>query len=291
MTELAVVGTPFLDITFEGAPRVPSPGEEILARGIRLTPGGTGVQAIAGARLGLTTTLVAPLGHDGTAALVRRMLESEGVTVAGPPVGAVPTTALISTDGETAMVTAPAGDEPSAAEVAEVGASAVLLSIGRLSLAPGDASLYAVTGTLELEHVTAATLANAPVRALILTAEEASALSGHKSLEAAIVDLASRVETVVVTRGAEGAIARTEDHIERALSPDVAVVNATGAGDLFAVAYLWADVRGAPLADRIAWACLYAGLSLRASTAQDGALRLTELLHEGTRRGLTPPPA
>ena len=37
-----------------------------------------------------------------------------------------------------------------------------------------------------------------------------------------------------------------------------------GAGDVFAAAYVWADLAGSPLAERLALACLYASLSLRA---------------------------
>jgi sugar/nucleoside kinase (ribokinase family) len=67
------------------------------------------------------------------------------------------------------------------------------------------------------------------------------------------------------------------------------VVDATGAGDLFVAAYAWADARGLPVDQRIAWATLSAGLSVRAPTALTGAPRLAELLDEGMRRGLTPP--
>src|SRR5207248_652902 len=60
--DVAVVGSPFLDLTFEGLPRVPLPGEELVGRALHVAPGGTGMQAIGLARLGLSVTLVAPLG-------------------------------------------------------------------------------------------------------------------------------------------------------------------------------------------------------------------------------------
>ena len=60
-------------------------------------------------------------------------------------------------------------------------------------------------------------------------------------------------------------------------APRVEVRDATGAGDLFAAAYIWADIRGRPLRDRLHVATLYAALSLRTLTAFAGAVRLAEL--------------
>jgi hypothetical protein len=53
---------------------------------------------------------------------------------------------------------------------------------------------------------------------------------------------------------------------------------------------MWADLGGAPLRSRLAWATLYASLSVSAPTALEGALRLEALLAEGAARGLEPPP-
>ena len=36
----------------------------------------------------------------------------------------------------------------------------------------------------------------------------------------------------------------------------------TGAGDLLAAAYIWADLRGAEPEERLRWAVLYAGLAV-----------------------------
>ena len=61
----------------------------------------------------------------------------------------------------------------------------------------------------------------------------------------------------------------------------VDVVDTTGAGDLFAAAYVWADHWGAPLEQRLRWAVLYASLSVRVATAVAGAVTLRALLEEG----------
>lgn len=289
---MAVVGAPFLDLTFEALPRLPRVGEEVLARALHVAPGGHGMQAIAAARLGLDTALVAPLGRRGADALVREALEDEGVRVVGDDEGAgAGVTALLTTSAGVAMATALRGAEPRPADVRAAGAGAVLLSIGRLALAPREAAVYAVTGGLELAHVSAASLERSPrVRAVVATVAEAHALTGRDDAEGAARALARRAAAAVVTMGEGGAVAVEEDEVARAEAPRVEARDATGAGDLFAAAYVWADLGGAPLGNRIAWATLYASLSVSAPTALEGALRLEPLLAEGTARGLEPPP-
>ena len=298
--DVAVVGSPFLDLTFEGLPHLPRVKEEVVARTLHVAPGGTGMQALASARLGLTTALVAPIGRTGAASLVRAAIEREGVRIVdrGPEVPGpapemqVPTTALLTTSEGVAMATVLDGSEPSPADVATVEARAAVVSLGRLGLAPPRAAVYAVTGALEVGHVDDATIARlSSARALVLNAAEALALTGCADPEAAARNLARRVTIAVVTTGAGGALAAQNEGVTRAHTPEVDVVDATGAGDLFVAAYVWADLHGAPLADRLAWASLYAGLSVRAPTAYAGALKLEELLAEGRSRGLAEPPA
>jgi sugar/nucleoside kinase (ribokinase family) len=289
---VAVVGAPFLDLTFEALPRLPRAGEEVVARALHVAPGGHGMQAIAAARLGLATALVAPLGRRGADALVREALEAEGVRVVGDDDGAgAGVTALLTTSAGVAMATALRTAEPRPADVRAAGAGAVLLSIGRLALAPREAAVYAVTGGLELAHVSAASLERSPrVRAVVATVAEAHALTGRDDAESAARALAARAAAAVVTMGERGAVAVEEDEVARAEAPPVEARDTTGAGDLFAAAYMWADLGGAPLRSRLAWATLYASLSVSAPTAFEGALRLEALLAEGAARGLEPPP-
>ena len=121
---------------------------------------------------------------------------------------------------------------------------------------------------------------------LIANEREASRITGADDASSAAHALAADVECVVVTLGPGGAVAFERGREVRAKAPDLEVVDTTGAGDLFVAAYVWADVRGLDIEARIAWATLYAGLSVPAPTAFDGAARLDELLTEGARRGL-----
>jgi sugar/nucleoside kinase (ribokinase family) len=290
--EVAVIGTPFLDLTFAGLDHLPNIGEEVVGGALHIGPGGTGMQAIGAARLGLTSALVAPLGSSSSAMLLKEMLLGEGVALVGDhdrPDG-IPVTALLTTDEGVAMASVIKGGEPSAEEVASAGAEALILSLGRVRLSAPGAALYACTGGLELGHVTDETLRSLnQARAFVLNAAEARALTRHSDLEEAARALAGSVRTAIVTAGADGVIAAEGRQLVSVPAPQVDVVDATGAGDLFVAAYVWADLRGAALQERLTWASLYAGLSTRAPTALAGAISLKELLSEGAARGLEPP--
>jgi ribokinase len=294
--DVAVIGSPFLDLTFEGLERIPRAGEELIARRLHIVPGGSGMQAIGAARLGLSTAIAAPMGTDISARILRDFMQTEGVDVwaaraPGRDELGAPVTALLSARGDVAMATALGGAEPEKKDVTKEPCSAAVMSLGRLHLAPPGASIYAVTGSLEITHVKGIVDRKRNGRALILNAAEATALADESDPEEAGRRMTKYAETVVVTLGAEGAIAvPAEGETFRVAAPLMEVADATGAGDLFVAAYVWADLRGATLIDATAWACLYAALSVRAPTAFAGAVRLRELLTEGRARGLSPPP-
>jgi sugar/nucleoside kinase (ribokinase family) len=188
------------------------------------------------------------------------------------------------------MATVLGEEEPTAEDVAGVGARAVALSLGRLPLRPPGAAAYVTTGAIELDAGIRSDVSRlAGVRALIVNESEATRLTGAADALDAARQLSELVTCVVVTLGGDGALAIEDGAMARAPAPSVQVVDATGAGDLFLAAYIWADLLGADGEARLAWASLYAGLSVRAATAFDGALRRDDLLAEGERRGLTRP--
>jgi sugar/nucleoside kinase (ribokinase family) len=88
----------------------------------------------------------------------------------------------------------------------------------------------------------------------ILFANEAEllALAGGDDVEAALAALAAKVPTLVVTRGASGAVAvQRGERAEVAAEPIERIVDTTGAGDLFAAGFLAGQVQGRSLNDSL----------------------------------------
>src|SRR5919197_1848681 len=184
--DLLVVGTPFLDVTLTGLERFPEPGEELLAHDLYLSPGGPAMTAVAAVRLGLAVALVAPLGDDLPGRELLRLLEGEGVQWVGPKADRTPITVLMPAPQGVAMATHLPHADISAETVSAVPASAVVVSLGRLALRPGQTRCYAVTGGLEIGRFESGVPAElAGVDAVFLTGTEATAVTGHDEPEAA----------------------------------------------------------------------------------------------------------
>jgi sugar/nucleoside kinase (ribokinase family) len=80
-------------------------------------------------------------------------------------------------------------------------------------------------------------------------------LTGCRDLGECIASLSQHVRTLVITRGAHGAVAAEQGYmVEIPAAPVGQVVDTTGAGDLFAAGFLAARCRGKPLK-----ACLETG--------------------------------
>jgi sugar/nucleoside kinase (ribokinase family) len=288
--DATVVGDPFLDLMFEGLPRLPGLGEEVVGTAFHAVPGGSAIQAIGLARLGLSVALVSSRGADPGGRLIGDALERENITWIGPETADTPTTAILSTSQGSAMATAAGGGEPSAGEVAATTPSRVVLSLGRAGLRPHGVPACFVTGSIEIEAgASLPDLGIVPGDVLVVNAGEARALTGENDVETSARTLARRGGTAVVTSGNEGALGVRGGELARASAADVEPLDATGAGDLFVAALVWAMTTELPLQPSLEWACLFAGLSVMAPTALAGARRLEDLLEEGRRRGLTPP--
>jgi len=88
----------------------------------------------------------------------------------------------------------------------------------------------------------------------ILFANEAEiqALAGVPHFETAVASVQDKVETLVVTRSEKGAIAiQNGVRAEVAAEPVEAVVDTTGAGDLFAAGFLAGQAQGRSLEDSL----------------------------------------
>ena len=75
-----------------------------------------------------------------------------------------------------------------------------------------------------------------------------------------------------------------------AAAPVTEPIDTTGAGDLLAAAYIWAELRGAEPADRLRWSVLYASLAVNTPSGIGGALTEVDLVRAGTALDLVAPP-
>jgi ribokinase len=291
--ELAVATPAYLDLTFVGLESLPEPGEERFAGELMRSPGGGAITAVAAARLGLQTALVAPLGNDLAGEYVRRELEAEGVAVAGFRTKRTPETVVMPVGEERTMVTVDPGIRARADDVAALTPVAIAANLDQLDLLPNGTRSYLTCGDDDARAFSGK-LPPRPVgaRAMFLNAPDALVLTGAATPDAAAERLADWVETVVITLGADRALAMTGGRRVDVRDFDVGpVVDITGDRDLLCAAFAWADLRGAEADDRLSWAQLYSRLAMGVPTATGGAVTEAQLLEEGAKYGLGRPRA
>jgi sugar/nucleoside kinase (ribokinase family) len=288
-----VVAVPaFMDMTFVGLEGLPQLGEERFAGDLVRSPGGGAITAIGCARLGLSTALAAPVGHDAAGDLIGPMLEAEGIQLTGPRSARTPITAVMPIGPERAMVTYDPGVRARAADVASLSPRAVITGLSQLDVVPGNTRAYVTVGDDDARAF-AGRLPGAASRAtgLFIEQREALVLTGASTAAEAAEMIGARVKIVVVSLGADGAAACVDGRAVQVSGYDVGPsIDTTGAGDLFVAAWAWGDAAGLAIDDALRWAALYAALSVRVPTGAGGATHLDEFVEEGARRGLPAPP-
>jgi ribokinase len=288
--DLAVATPTFLDLTFVGLEGLPGAGEERFAADLVRSPGGGAITAVGAARLGLKTALAAPIGDDDAGAFVRAALQRDGITLSDRRCPRTPTTVVMPVDGDRSMVTVDPGVRASAADVAALRPRAVALSLDQLYCVPEGAKAYVTCGDDDARAFARRPPAQlAGARALFVSKREALTLTESADVETAAATLGKSAERVIVTLGAEGAMALVGGRSMRVPAISAMALDTTGAGDLLVAAYIWADLRGAAPEEALQWAVIYAGLSIATPTGVGGAVTEARLLDEGTQRGLTAP--
>lgn len=288
--ELLCAARAYLDLTFTGLPALPRAGREEFAEDLIRSPGGGALNAIGAARLGLRTVAAFPLGADDAGTFVRSQLAAEGIVLIGEPHGPTPVTVVLPYRGDRAFVTYDPEpvDPPS---LAGLDPPRVIYTLDQVDGLPASAQHYVTVGDREASRYTRRTLPPLPSGTTVfLNSDEATSLTGFWHAGAAARALTGWAQIVVVTQGAAGAVACTGDgEIAEVPGFEVELVDTTGAGDLFAAAWIWADAHDLALEARLHWSVLYAALSVRVPTAAAGAVDLRTLLGEGTKRGLEAP--
>lgn len=269
MSAIVVVGSINADlmVTVE---RHPAPGETVPGTGGTISPGGKGAnQALAAALMGGDVALIGAVGEDDNAHLALRYLKEAGVNLEHVATrGDVTGLAVVAVDarGENNIIVisgangevdsailADAADIIENAEVVvlqgeipvETIAEAARMTKGQLvvNLAPvvpvaPEVLLKAdplvvneYEGELALELLREAGIVVGTDGAGANTADTTADTAGFVALAEAL--LAAGVPSVVMTIGAGGAVIATAEGTVTVPSPEVKVVDTTGAGDAF----------------------------------------------------------
>ncbi|MEW2496902.1 ribokinase [Streptomyces nodosus] len=284
--DLLVVGSANADLVVR-VERRPAAGETVLGSDLVVHPGGKGAnQAVAAARLGARTALLARVGDDGHGQLLLRSQRAAGVDTAGVLAGGAPTgVALITVDpsGDNSIVVSPGANARLTPE--DVRAASGLLGSSRVVSAQLEIPLETVVEVVRnLPSGTRFVLNPSPPRPLpaellaacdplIVNEHEARVIAGGEpdgspeDRAAALLALGPR--SVVVTLGAEGALVATGETMVRVPSVKVDAVDTTGAGDAFTAALAWRLGTGSSLPEAAAFAARVGAAAVTRPGAQE----------------------
>lgn len=279
---VAVVGSYNVGLTMQ-VPDFPAPGETVIGDGFAEGPGGKGSnQAIAAARLGAETRLIGRIGEDRYGEDALALWKREGVAVdavgrdaeAHTGVGFV----IVDEEGENEITVAPGANDALSGE--DVRAAVDAIREADVLLVQLEIADEAVRAAVEVadEAGTTVVLNPAPARELpaaivervdYLTPNEheARTLAGGAAEDAGDEEIAralleSGVETVALTQGGAGALLVGDDGVEAVGTPDVDVVDTTGAGDSFNGALAVALAEGRADREAMRFACAGGALAV-----------------------------
>jgi ribokinase len=274
--DVVCAGPPFLDVVFQGLTRMPEPGEEVLASGMVMVPGAMANVAFALRQLGLEAVVCAPRGTDPAGRLLKELMDEAGIPWFGRGASATPVSVALPVAGERAFVTIQPAVEIDLDRIGRMEPRAVIANLPLPGAMPLGAWLYGVVGDPQV-----AILLGRPnddwtnLRALLLNEREALGLTGRTDPAAAARDLAERGCRVVVTLGGRGCLTASPDGaVDEAPAMPAATRDTVGAGDLFAAAFIWADLAGRPIHECLTTGNAYAAHSLSAPGSRQKGIDL-----------------
>ena len=289
----------------KGSMQLLTPGEAdtlYAAMGVaREMSGGSAANSMAGiAAMGGSAAFIGQIAEDQLGLIFEHDMHALGVRfdtptlVGGPPTGRC--LILVTADGQRTMNTAPgASHELDVATLDQaLIASAKILYLEGYLWGP-EKPRAAMIKAVEIAHAAGREVAftlsesvciagckegfaqmidSGGVDLLFANEHEVLQLTGRADPESALADLAAKVDTLVVTRGADGATAIANgERISIPAAPVKQVVDTTGAGDLFAAGFLAARAKNAGL-ER----CLWTGALAAGEVIQHyGARPITDL--------------
>lgn len=276
-TDLLVAGTVFFDMIFTGLSTPPRLGTEVFTAGLGSGPGGAANMAVAARRLGMRTALAAAFGEDVYGEYLWATLTEQEHLDLSPsrrfPGWATPVTVSMSYARDRSLVTyeesAPApldsivGSPPRALAcfahlngcsddwVRRASAQGALVFAG-VGWDPSEA--WSPESLDRLDHC----------EALLANETEALRYTRTSDVAKAVGKLADHVPVAVVTCGKNGAYAVDHRTGETAFGAalQVEALDPTGAGDVFAAAFVLGTLAGWPLSHRLRFAGLAGALSV-----------------------------
>lgn len=233
-----------------------------------------------------TTPRIVVLGsaNDAFGAQLRATLEAEGIDTRALRTTAAPTgiaQITVTDDGENSITVVAGANgladlrDDERTLIAE--ASHLVVQLER----PEPLLIEALRHARAHGVTTVLTPAPAPARAplteligladvLVPNAGEAALLAGVPDVEAAAVSLSRAAHTVVVTRGADGAVVAQEGEIvSRVPARRATPIDTTGAGDTFTGVLVAGLSQGAPLGEALAAAAAAASITVTRPGAAD----------------------
>jgi ribokinase len=283
---VVVIGSINMDVVVT-VPRMPLPGETLTGGSVHQVPGGKGAnQAVAARRLGVPTVLLGAVGADGFGTVLSGFLGAERID-----------TSLVRTEhgpSGTALITVADGGENTVIVVSGANGGVYPERVAEAGIRPGDVVLLQneipaetnLAAARAARAVGATAILNlAPFRlpspellsavdTLVANEAEFAELVGRSgSGAAAAVDLlrpgvvltaahGEPLGDLVVTMGADGALALLGGALFTVPGRRVPVVDTTGAGDCFCGAFGAALAAGLPPAVALERANVAAGLAV-----------------------------
>ena len=237
--------------------------------------GGSAANSMAGvAALGGRAAFIGQTADDQLGGIFAHDLRSLGVHFGTPPIAGPPPTGrcliLVTADAQRTMSTCPGASYelgPEALDQELIRSASItflegylwgperprraMLEAARIARSAGNSVAFTLSESLCIEGRREGVMKMVDeglVDCLFGNEHEMQHLTGCGSLADCVAALAHKVRTLVITRGADGAVAvEAGEQVARPAAPVAQVVDTTGAGDLFAAGFLVARCRGRPL--------------------------------------------
>ena len=242
--------------------------------------GGSAANSMAGiAAMGGSAAFIGQVAEDQLGLIFEHDMHALGVRFETPALEGGPPTGrcliLVTPDGQRTMNTCPGASHELSADALdrELIASASILFLEGYLFGP-DKPRAAMMEAIKIAHAASRKVAftlsesvciaerkepftkmidSGGVDLLFANEDEVLQLTGRTDLQVALDELATKVPTLVITKGPDGAIGVEDgEYISIPAAPVAKVIDTTGAGDLFAAGFLAARCRGASL-ERCLW--------------------------------------